>query len=366
MKTSREFILDSEYVCYVDTLSENEWNSMITKFRDATINQTWAWSNIMSPKTSNLVIRRNGSVVAAAILRLVTIPVINAGIAYIGTGPMWRLYGEEDNINILRHLIRALRKEYVDHRGLLLRITPNIFNNYSEYENIITVFEKEHFKRKDLNERTLFLDLNQPLEHLRKSLHTKWRGSLNNAEKNNMIIYKGNDEKTFITFRGIYKEMVLRKKYDEPADIDKYENIFKVLPDSLKPIIIICESEGIPAAGVVMSTLGETAIPWLLASGNKGRQSNAAYLVQWELIKWLKDLGFTKYDLGGCNPEKVPQTYLFKARMCGKDPTIYKSIGIMDACENPFSTIVVNSGMYIQKLSSLFKKLILGGEKFII
>jgi lipid II:glycine glycyltransferase (peptidoglycan interpeptide bridge formation enzyme) len=358
MRISREFEINDEYICTVDTLRETEWNSIVTMFKDATINQTWAWASTMSKKTSNLVIKRKGSIVAAAMLRIITLPIANIGIAYIGAGPMWRLRDREDDIAILQHLIHALREEYVAYRGLFLRISLNIYDNYSEYDRIISVFEKENYHRKNLNAQTLFLNLNQSLEQIRKSFHSDWRYCLTKAEKNDMQAYQGNDEKSFITFRSIYKEMISRKKYDDPTNFDKYEQVYRALPDSLRPTIIICESEGVPAAGAIVSTVGETAIIWLIATGNKGIKCNAAYLVQWEVIKMLKQLDLSVYDLAGCSPEKNYDTYRFKYKMIGKEPIVYSQIGVMEACENPVSRIVFNLGMYTQNFLHLFKKLI--------
>ena len=119
----------------------------------------------------------------------------------------------------------------------------------------------------------------------------------------------------------------------------------------MKPTIVICESDGIPSTAISVSTFGETAYPWIGGSGNIGiqKKDNSTYLTHWEIIKLIKELGSSRYDLAGCNPEKVPQTYFFKARMCGKDPVIYKSVGIMDACESPLSKIIVLSGIYLQQ-----------------
>lgn len=76
------------------------------------------------------------------------------------------------------------------------------------------------------------------------------------------------------------------------------------------------------------------------------------------MIKWMKNHGLRLYDLGGCSPEKVPETYYFKKSICGKNHTVYQRIGIMDLCENPLSKIAFNTGMHIQKHSSLLKKII--------
>jgi lipid II:glycine glycyltransferase (peptidoglycan interpeptide bridge formation enzyme) len=344
MITYREFRIKKEYVCTVDAMNDNDWNSVITLFKDATINQTVAWCSTMSKVTSNLVIRRKGSIIAAAMLRIVKIPILNAGIAYIGAGPMWRLIGADDDIDILRNLIHALREEYVSYRGLVLRITSNIFTNDIDYQGIIHVFEQENYKRRDVKGGTLFIDMNQSLDLLRANFHSNWRSCLNKAEQNKLVIFKGTDHKTFLAFRSIYKEMVERKKYAMPVDIGMYEKVFLTLPDSLKPVVIICESEGIPCAGVVISTIGETAIPWLLASSSKGRECFAAYLVQWEVLKMLKQLGIPTYDLGGCDLAKNYNTYLFKYRMVGKKPIVHSNIGIMESYSTLRSRLAVKSG----------------------
>ena len=352
-------VLNSEYTAFIDESNEDAWNNIISNFRDATFNQTWAWCKIMSNDISNLVIKRNGSIVAAAILRLKILPVIKQGIAYIGGGPMWRLKGVEDDIDIFHHIIHALKEEYVIHRGLLLRISANIYTNFTDYQKISTVFETEKFLHTGQILNTMFIDMHPSLDDLRAGFHKKWRASLKNAEKNNLVIYKGEDDKTFSTFRRIYEEMIHMKQYDTPVDINKYELIFKALPATLKPIIIICESEGIPAAGIVISILGDTAIPMLLASGIKGRECNAAYLVQWEVLKALKQKNVSSYDLGGCSPEKNFNTYLFKYRMIDKNPVIHSQIGIMEACNKPFIQYAINSVIKLQKFFRISVKVIL-------
>jgi lipid II:glycine glycyltransferase (peptidoglycan interpeptide bridge formation enzyme) len=352
MKEQREFDLGLGFTCCVDAADENEWNDIIQMFRDATVNQTWAYCQVMSKKTSHLIIRRSTVVVAAAMVRLIVLPVLKAGIAYIGAGPMWRLRGEADDFDVLRNLARALRAEYVARRGLFLRVSPNMFTNLPNYNEIRSVFIEEGFDSKDRNEATLFLDLEHSLEELRTNFDRKWRACLVKAEQNNLNIREGTDDELFNKLRGIYEEMLARKQYATEVDIDKYETIQRALPESLKPRILLCESDSRPMAGVVISTIGETAIPCLLASNSEGRKCYAAYLIQWELLKMLKKRGIRTYDLGGCRPKVVPETYHFKAGICGKRPQLFTRVGIMDACDNPISYFAVRSGELVKFLRS--------------
>jgi lipid II:glycine glycyltransferase (peptidoglycan interpeptide bridge formation enzyme) len=126
------------------------------------------------------------------------------------------------------------------------------------------------------------------------------------------------------------------------------------LPELLRPTILLCESDGRPVAGVAISMNGETAVTWLLASNSEGRKCYAAYLVQWEALKMLKEQGCRTYDLGGGNPAGNPDTYLFKARMVGRKPEVSPRVGIFDACKNPVSWLAVRS---VEVLGSLRRRL---------
>lgn len=351
MKNMNIIKLDAEFSCFIDSTDENAWNSFFATFRDATINQTMVYGQIRSNKTSNLVLRRNGEVVAMVMTRLITLPFLNAGIAYVSSGPIWRLRGEPDNIDVLRKTVQALKEEYVVQRGLLLRISPNVFTNLSSHNAIRSVFEEEGFNCKETDGITLFLDLDQPLDNIRKGFHPKWRNQLNRAEKNKLTVREGLDDKLFKVFRGIYEEMLARKQYTASMDIAKYEAIQNNLPETLKSIILLCELDGRPMAGAVVSANGDTGVYLLGATSNEGMKCKASYLVQWHVIKMLKERGFHKYDLGGCDPKINPNTYLFKSRICGKKPELFSQIGIMEVCNNPMSLLAVKTGEFLKSLS---------------
>jgi lipid II:glycine glycyltransferase (peptidoglycan interpeptide bridge formation enzyme) len=359
--TKPKFELDSEYTYSIDSANEQEWNDIIRLFRDAVYNQTWAWCHVMSKETSHLILRRNGRVVAAAMLRLIILPIINAGIAYIGSGPMWRLRDGGNDLDALRNLLRALRTEYASRRGLFLRISPNVFSNIQEHIAICSLFQEEGFVQKNKNKTTLFLDLKPTVEDLRKGLNHKWRNQLNHAEKNGFTVYEGTGIDLFNKFKSIYYEMLDRKKFQTTVDLDKYEAIQIALPQDLKPRIVICELDGRPMSSAVFSISGETANCMLFASSNEGTKNRASYLVQWQIINLLKERGFYQYDLGGCNPNTVKGTYQFKAGICGKKPELSSQIGIMETCDSSISRCVVYTGEFLQSFS--FTKKITGKSK---
>jgi len=358
MKTNREFKINSEYSALVDFVDENEMNNIIQLFRDATVNQTWAYNHLRSKKCSTLILKRNGAIAAAAILRLTTLPGLRIGVAYLGSGPLWRLKSEADNINSLHNILFVLRKEYVIDRELYMRISPNLYTNIPDYNEMVHVFSVNGFHSPRCEDRTLFLDLEQSESDIRKGFYLNWRRNLNRAEKTGFSIHIGTDDYLFKTFKEIYKEMVTLKNYQCAIDINETERIQSSLPEELKYTVIICDLENRPMSGGVFSTIGDTGVYFLGATNSSGRENFSSFIVHWEMIKWMKKQGLRQYDLGGCSPEKVPETYYFKAGILGKNPPVYQRIGIMDLCENPLSKIAFNTGIHIQKHSSLLKKII--------
>ena len=76
--------------------------------------------------------------------------------------------------------------------------------------------------------------------------------------------------------------------------------------------IMICEDRGAPVAGLVVSAIGGSAIYLLGATSDDGLKSKGAYLLQWNMIQWLKQNGVRWYDLGGIDPEANRGVYSFK------------------------------------------------------
>jgi hypothetical protein len=180
------------YTAEIDTLHGGDWNTLLNTFEDANIYQTWAYNEIRSgaERASTFILKYNGKIVAAAIVRLFLIPLIKAGIAYVYWGPMWRPKGMNTDPVIFNQAIRALRNEYVYKRGLILRIFPLLFNDEDgqylpHLSNEGYIIDKQSWAG-----RTLIIDLTGDLATLRKGLEQKWRNCLNRAQRNELISSK--------------------------------------------------------------------------------------------------------------------------------------------------------------------------------
>lgn len=338
--------MTSEYRIEIDTISKDEWTELLLQFDDATIYQTWSYGATRwnRKNLSHLIVKINEEVIGISQVAIKKLPFVGAGIAYIPWGPLWQKKKEERNYENLRATIKALKEEYVSHRGLFLRIMPNIIEDRSnDTDKALSILEDAGFRQNSslLPYRTFIVDLSPSLSDIRKKLDQKWRNQLNRSEKNELSFIEGDSDELYKIFLSLQGEMRGRKKYDPGVDYDEFREIQKDLSDPVKMKIIVCEYQGAPVTATIVSDIGDTGIYLFGATGDKGLKLKGAYLSQWLMIQWLKEKGCRWYDLGGIDPERNPGVYHFKAGLSGKE--VYH-IGQFEMCKSILSNMSIRMG----------------------
>jgi hypothetical protein len=342
-----QLVTQSKFKIEVDRVEPGTWGAILDRFQDSNLCQTWAYGAIRWGKEnlSHLVLRWGDEVVAAAQLRLIRRWPIPGGIAYMRWGPLVhsRSIGLEQEI--FSRMANALYKEYVVGRRFCLRLFPDAFIGSERAVLMEKAFAGlfEAIPRVLHVERTFLLDLSLPLEQLRKGLDQKWRNQLNRAEKNNLEIRVGKDNADFGLFDRLYRDMLDRKRFETAVDIDEFGRLYEALRARSELILFLCYSGDDVVSGIVCSALGEKGIYTLGATSDSGLQSKGAYLLQWSMVRWLKENGFRYYDLGGIDPEINPGVYHFKKGLSGQDVI---RLPAFQSCEYPCS------GLYM-KLADL-------------
>lgn len=349
--------MSSIYTVEIDQIDESSWGDLIRQFDDADFYQNWPYDAVMwgARRVSHLVLRKQGDVVAAAQVRILKAPILNAGMAYVLRGPMWRRrgeYGSDENqhddrvggaeraYDVFSQAIGALRDEYAGKRGLLLRILPKEIDDGSGA--IRSALEAAGFERRTSARayRTLVLDLAAPLEKLRKGLQHTWRTNLNKAQARPFQITIGSDDDLYTQFAALYGEMYDRKRSFTAVDLERFRQIQRRLPDPLKMRIAVCALEGEPVAAAVCSTVGETALEIFLATGQKALETQGAFALIWRQLEWLKEQGIRYFDFGGIDPEANPGGYRFKRGLSGADVT---HVGEFDAPGSRLSGLLTSA-----------------------
>jgi lipid II:glycine glycyltransferase (peptidoglycan interpeptide bridge formation enzyme) len=314
---------DKTYSVRVDETERPTWDALIDSFEDATVYQTRSYGEVhwSARQLSHFVLERDGGPVVAAQIRIVRLPLIRRGVAYLRWGPLCRVRGAHLDEDGLRHALEAIRDEYGRRRGLLVRVIPHVFENEPCAEAFRRCLGEAGFAaRPDGRKyRTIRLNLEPSLDVLRKGLAQKWRNQLNAAEKNNLDVQEGTGADLYGIFLGLYEDMMGRKRFRTSVDVREFQNIQSDLPDGLKMRILVCRAEGRPVSALVGSAMGENGIYLLGATSTEGTKWKGSYLLQWRMIQWLKETGRRRYDLGGINPEENPGVYHFKKGLSGDD-----------------------------------------------
>jgi hypothetical protein len=324
---------------------------MLDLFDDANIYQTWSYGGVRwgEKNLSHLVLKRAGEVLGLAQVRIVRPTRFKFGMAYLRWGPLCERRGRPHDPEVATCMARSLEEEYVGKRRLFLRILPNAFAGSPRAAVIELAFCR--FTREPLvagnTYRTLVLDLAPALEELRKKLDPKWRNKLSGSEKNNLKVIAGSGTEEYRTFCLVYNQMRKRKTFETTVDVEEFGRIQQDLAESHRMRILICEDKGVTVAGLVASAMGDSAIYLLGATSDEGLKSKGAYLLQWTLIKWLKENGFRWYDLGGIDPERNPGVYSFKRGFSGLDVT---QINPLVACDSVVSSAIVRAGLAVQRM----------------
>ena len=313
----------SEFQASIDTVSKDEWNRLLGQFDDALIQQTWDYGAVCwgEEQLSHLLLKQKDVVVAMAQVRIVKVPVICKGIAYLRWGPLFQTRHGEPDADRLRAIISAFQLKYATDQGHALRIMPNAVAGTPRGTICETVLREAGFTVAEDNSvyRTLLVDLTPPLEEVRRKLEQKWRNQLNQSERNQLTVTEGTDDASWQTFEKLYCDMMARKRFDTTVSIKDFGEIQKTLPAELKMRVFIASAAGEPVAGIACSFVGDTGIYLLGATNEAALKLRAANLLQWEAMKRLKQLGVRHYDLGGIDPEANPGGFHFKSGLSGQD-----------------------------------------------
>ncbi|UFS71085.1 peptidoglycan bridge formation glycyltransferase FemA/FemB family protein [Geomonas sp. RF6] len=316
-------------------LDRQEWDAIVSAFADANIYQTWSYESVLTGTKGmqHLLLRKEGEIVAAAQARLTKIPFTGTGIAYVRWGPLWRRRGKDTDPALFAAGVRALRREFVEKRGMILRILPLLFDDDAQLFQ--PALEREEFSHHSVEvpQRTLLIDLRRSPDALRKGLEQKWRNCLNRAEKNGLLLAEGTGDDLFSDFLEIYRETKERKKFLETTNVQQFRTVQATLPEEFKMRLFIAYNGEKPAAGLIVSGIGDTGVFLFGGTSDAGLTSKGSYLLQWKALNWLRENGSSWYNLAGINPLTNPGTYHFKIGLCGKNGKEVSSLGTYDACD---------------------------------
>jgi CelD/BcsL family acetyltransferase involved in cellulose biosynthesis len=305
--------------------TEPEWHEHTRSFLDFGYQQTWAYGHALArqqqARCEFAVLRDAGEVIGVAAVRIRAIPVLGGGIAYVSAGPLTRRAGDDADDGRFGQCLDALSAHYVERHGYVLRclapLGPPAWN-----EAVRAVCRARGWSEgAGRRHRTLWLDLDRPLDDVRAACSKYWRRNLRRGERGNLTVRVGTAADMFETLTDLYAVLRARKRFDSDLDVDFYRSLQARLPVDDALVVAIAELEGRPVAGLVGSMLGDTGVPLVLAAEPDGLRAYANYRLQWCSIAMAHERGLRAYDLGGIDPEGNTGVFNFKKGLGGEDVT---------------------------------------------
>lgn len=309
----------------VEVVSDDDWDILLKQFADANYRQLAAYSSAaaarVKARSENVAIREDGKLLGLCNVRIRKLPLLPFGIAYVNGAPLVLNSAESiDSSTALSRCLNALRQEFVDVRGLVLRMIgvarADLSADLANWSFLEAGFVPCSAKGRY---RTILVDLMRDLPEIRRGLDQKWRNVLNKAERQDLKVVRGTETVLFREFGELYSGLVARKNLNVDLGPEFFLGLQSELSELDRFVVHLAKQGDKAVAGHIGAYHGDTAVYLLGAANEAGLKTNASYLLQWSVIEYAKARHCRWYDLGGIDPEGNPDVYRFKARMGGAD-----------------------------------------------
>ena len=307
----------------VKTVSHERWRTLSQRFLDHNYQHTLAYADALARRrhatSEHVEIVSEGETLGLASVRIRTLAMLGGGVAYISCGPLTRM-GRDDDIDRLTRCLAILQQEYVERRGLILRILAPL-GSPQWNQQATEAFRRPGWRpaKESRSYRTFLLDISGPPEQVRAGCSKYWRRNLRRAESKPFTITVGTNTERFEPVRALYDRLLDRKQFRGSLGADFYAGLQQHLADDEQFVITTVLMDGEPVAAIVVSMLGDTCMPLILASNEVGLRSYAVYRLQWHSIVAASEQGANYYDLGGIDPVGNAGVYNFKKGLRGLD-----------------------------------------------
>jgi peptidoglycan pentaglycine glycine transferase (the first glycine) len=264
------------------TTTPTEWNSFLADLPDAHLLQTAAWGELKTAFGWTHIFVKQGDQGALILFRKVLPGFM---IAYIPKGPIggWT-----------PKFLDAVRGVCRERGAFMLKVEPdhqwdqNLANFYIDlgFQASLQTIQPP---------RTITIDLQADDDNLLMRMKSKTRYNIRLASRKGVEVSRWSDIAAFA-------EMM-----EETADRDEFgahnKAYFRKAYDLFHPDgaceLFVAEVENTPVAAIMVFKRGGRA--WYLygASRSVHREKMPTYVLQWEAMRWAKDLGCKVYDLWG-------------------------------------------------------------------
>jgi hypothetical protein len=351
-----------EFDCEIDEVADADWDRLAGQFDDISYDQTASFAaGLWGDRTSHLMLRRGGEVVAGARLAIFRLPGFSRGLAFLRFGPFWRRHGQKPDISIYRAVVGAVAHEYCIRHGHFLSIIPRANPEFYSQESEVLAEFGFGVRRTPPDPNRYLVDLSLGEDEQMRSLDQKWRYNLRQATANNFDIRLGENESDIRTFQSLHAGMVTRKGFFNSDLVHMLPELSAQLPEALRLHTVLAFHQGRAVIGAAIGILGDTAYYVFGGSDRAALSLKGGYALHWWIVRWLSQQHPQArwYDLGGEAGEQGLRQ--FKKGLAGKRGTVIAANEEHDYWSHPSARIMGDALYAVRDLQRSIRRWRYGG-----
>jgi lipid II:glycine glycyltransferase (peptidoglycan interpeptide bridge formation enzyme) len=303
-----------------EVTDRDTWNEALAALPNAHGMQTWEWGELRREtgwETRRLLFERAGAPLAAAAVQRRGLPAPLWGISYCPKGPIL----DYTDAPLLGDVLRLLAEDARRGGSVVLTVEPEAELN----GGVVGALRQAGYRPSPAqlqSSATVLVDLEGPEEALLERMSSTWRRYVRKAAREGVTVRQGTAA-DLPRFFELYLETSERDHFI-PRPRGYMERLWGHLAPSGTVGLLLAEVEGVPEAALLPMSLGRRA--WYLygASSERGQGAHAAYLIQWEAMRWARERGCVVYDMWGApndpsdKDDPLAGVYYFKRGFGGR------------------------------------------------
>ncbi|NOZ31823.1 MAG: aminoacyltransferase [Alphaproteobacteria bacterium] len=329
---------DGELECTV--VAGALWDRLVAGFDGVCQEQLHAFAASRWPgmDIEPLLFRQHGRVVGGCLVLIRKFPAGLGGFAVVKWGPVLAERNGSGAEEIHSGMVSELVDRYARSKGLFVTILPRavpaspnpastILAENGFFPGSSLPYPNRYFVRIDLKDTEQTASFGQ-----------KWRYHLKKSRQNTLT-FSRREPADLEIFNNLYSAMTERKRFPDYSAFSTLNELFACEDPRLRPELFFVHCGGVPVAGAIVFTAGDTAVYLYGATANDALPLRAGYFMQAEIIRWLREnTGAGWYDLGGT--DGYDGLHRFKSGMAGKAGAIEPVPAVMHFAPNTWSKLI--------------------------
>jgi lipid II:glycine glycyltransferase (peptidoglycan interpeptide bridge formation enzyme) len=244
-----------------------------------------------------LVLEREGEVGGVGQFLAYDTPLVPGTLMYCAKGP-WLAWEDEEAVRAFFGGVVSAARRLGAHT---VKIEPEVPEGQTRVKDLLEEMGFQKFRWAVNHKTTMVVDLRPSEEDLLANMKKGTRYGVRRAAREGVEVVEDNSVEARETFLRLHDEMVERKNFwSRPRSY--YSTVWRAMDDAGRAHLFFATHEGDRLAAALVYTFGRKCIYMLAVSTREKRNLMPAYLLQWELMRWARERGFTHYDMWGVPP----------------------------------------------------------------